>query len=465
VVSMQYFKINKNKTMIIKILFFLLYIVLLFFIAKSHEPWFDEAQSWMISSDFSFDILQSEGHPCLWYLLEGLFIKCGLTYEHVWVIPFSLSVISSFILIFFVKMDNKIKFLFLLTPTILYFSNCFARVYSLITLLMILLMVVYPKRIKHPYIYGLLLLLLINSHVLVCGLVGALLLIDLYDLIKNKEESLLISLTISIIGIVLLVMQLYKCIGMNGDVLVSSNGKYLLFFSLFVTDSLESQTKSKLFELILILAFFSLVYRLFKNKEYKIIFLLIFPYLYLLIVCSFIYVNGFMNHMSVVLFSSILLSFLVLNIKTNYYNMYFFIIFGSLLFGSGYYIYKDYKYDYSGSYEAYKYIEDNIPVGSNIYCYSIKLCTALKPYDVNNDYNFIDYKTNEEIFYVKHHLTTYYCDKINEDYDRSIEYYIEDLELKKAYKCYDINDYEILYESSKKKTIEDGYLVLYLKNK
>lgn len=452
----------KNKNLLFKILWFLFYSILLFYVARTHEPWFDEAQSWMISSNFEFSILQSEGHPCLWYLLEGLFIKCGLTYEYVWVIPFSLSVISSFIFIFFVKLDNKIKFLFLLTPTILYFGNCFARSYSLIILLVILLMVVYPNRLKHPYIYGLILLLLINTHVLICGLVGALLLIDLYGLWKNREESLLVNLTISIIGIVLLVLQLYKCIGVNGDVLVSADGRYLLFLSLFITDSLELQTKCKLFELIFFLTISALIYKLFKNRQYKMILLLLFPYLYLLIICSFIYGNGFMNHMSVIVLVSILFTFLVLNTKTDCYNFYFIIIFSSLIYASGCYIYDDYRYDYSGSYEAYKYIEENVPIGSSIYCYSIKLCTTLKPYDVKNNYNFIDYKTNEEIFYVKHHLMTYYCSEVNVNYDRAIKYYIEDLKLKKASKCYNIDEYEILYESDKEKIIEDGYLILYL---
>ena len=51
-----------------------------------HEPWFDEAQSWLIARDSSFaDLLtlrpHYEGHPPLWTLLLSIPAKTGVPYE------------------------------------------------------------------------------------------------------------------------------------------------------------------------------------------------------------------------------------------------------------------------------------------------------------------------------------------------------------------------------------------------
>ncbi|WP_236028004.1 ABC transporter permease [Bifidobacterium pongonis] len=51
-----------------------------------HEPWFDEAQSWLIARDASFrDMLlvrpHYEGHPPLWWLMLSIPAKLGVPYE------------------------------------------------------------------------------------------------------------------------------------------------------------------------------------------------------------------------------------------------------------------------------------------------------------------------------------------------------------------------------------------------
>ena len=51
-----------------------------------HEPWFDEAQAYLLARDSSFhDLLMYwthyEGHPPLWHLLLRGAVKVGLPYE------------------------------------------------------------------------------------------------------------------------------------------------------------------------------------------------------------------------------------------------------------------------------------------------------------------------------------------------------------------------------------------------
>lgn len=65
---------------------FIAYVVVIVCVMAFHEPWFDEAQSWLIARDASFrDILllrpHYEGHPPLWWLMLAIPAKLGVPYE------------------------------------------------------------------------------------------------------------------------------------------------------------------------------------------------------------------------------------------------------------------------------------------------------------------------------------------------------------------------------------------------
>lgn len=65
---------------------FIAYMAVVAVVMYFHEPWFDEAQSWLIARDSSFvDLLtlrpHYEGHPPLWTLLLSIPAKTGIPYE------------------------------------------------------------------------------------------------------------------------------------------------------------------------------------------------------------------------------------------------------------------------------------------------------------------------------------------------------------------------------------------------
>ncbi|MBQ7782588.1 MAG: hypothetical protein IJ368_01325, partial [Oscillospiraceae bacterium] len=65
---------------------YVIFIVLHIFTAFFHEPWYDEAQAWLIARDASyydilFDIPHYEGHPPLWHLILSIPAKLGLPFE------------------------------------------------------------------------------------------------------------------------------------------------------------------------------------------------------------------------------------------------------------------------------------------------------------------------------------------------------------------------------------------------
>ena len=78
-----------NKLWLVKharALSFIAYMAVVAVVMYFHEPWFDEAQSWLIARDSSFvDLLTPrphyEGHPPLWTLLLSIPAKTGIPYE------------------------------------------------------------------------------------------------------------------------------------------------------------------------------------------------------------------------------------------------------------------------------------------------------------------------------------------------------------------------------------------------
>ena len=67
-------------------LVFVAYLVVVCITMVFHEPWFDEAQSWLIARDGSYrDMLlirpHYEGHPPLWWLMLSIPAKTGVPYE------------------------------------------------------------------------------------------------------------------------------------------------------------------------------------------------------------------------------------------------------------------------------------------------------------------------------------------------------------------------------------------------
>lgn len=77
---------SHNARTLALLLAFILYIAIIAIVMCFHEPWFDEAQSWLIARDSSLaDIISVrthyEGHPPFWNLLLAIAAKNGVPYE------------------------------------------------------------------------------------------------------------------------------------------------------------------------------------------------------------------------------------------------------------------------------------------------------------------------------------------------------------------------------------------------
>jgi hypothetical protein len=141
-----------------------------------HEPWFDEAQAWLLARDSTpLDLmnrhLRYEGSPGLWHFILSLFAKSGLPYSSLSLVAAAFALTGLILFLCKAPFPLWIKGMFPFSYFVLYQYGIVARSYVLLTPLFFGLAVLYPKRRAHPYSYALLLGLL--AHVSLHGLIVA----------------------------------------------------------------------------------------------------------------------------------------------------------------------------------------------------------------------------------------------------------------------------------------------------
>ena len=388
---------RKSKSKL-NLLVFSIFAIVSFIISFLHEPWRDEAQSFLLSKLNFIDLfnqLKVEGHPICWYLILKLF---PLKYEYIWIIPWALTLITAGLIIY--KIDKPLinKILILLSLPILYVSSSFARSYCLATLITTIIGVIYKKRFEHPYLYGILLVLLMNTHVIFFGFVIGLILIDICSFIRNNKnrKNKVKSFIIAIIGIIFLVLQLYNSIGTRSDIF--TDGVILQLIKSFGINLLKisnSVCTTALISSIFNVFVFLLMLKLFIDKKIDICFMIIASF------CSFALINSlYTSNFYILSMFLVVLIFIYCQIENkNIYNIIVAIIFICTLSSSYFYVKNDLNNYFSTSKMTAEYIENNIEIGENLYCNDASFCEAIVPY-IKDDYHFIDMTTNKEFVYV-----------------------------------------------------------------
>lgn len=142
-----------------EIIVLFLYTVLLAFIAYFHEPWFDEAQSWLIAraasiKEMFFYIPHYEGHPPFWWLILAPFAKAGFPYEiTLKTINISLCSFGMGLFLFKAPFKRVIKFLVPFTYFMFYQYGIVSRCYCLSIIAFMLAAITYQNRNIKPFAY------------------------------------------------------------------------------------------------------------------------------------------------------------------------------------------------------------------------------------------------------------------------------------------------------------------------
>jgi hypothetical protein len=196
------------------ILFLLAFAVLGIILALRHEPWADEAQSWLLARDSSLwellvERVRYEGSPALWQILLWFLIKLGLPYGYFNCIPVIAASIGVFLLLWRSKFPWYIKYLLPCTFFIFYQFGIVARSYSLMFPIFAGLAIIFPDREHKPYMYATLLTLLASTNVF--GLIITLCLSFWYLLdiiLKYKSKKYILPSILFTVSIILIVLTI-----------------------------------------------------------------------------------------------------------------------------------------------------------------------------------------------------------------------------------------------------------------
>lgn len=193
---MDFLKENKNTILYTTIL--IIYAAVVFITGFHHEPWADEAQAWLLSRDYTyFDLitqkLKYDGHPFVWYFLLRTIILTKVApsssmYEYIFILPFFFSVIGVYLLLFKSKLPMIFKVMTPFTFYICYQYSVLARNHSLALPAMAVTAIIFKDRLKKPYLYAFLLLLLANISAYTFVISAMLLLFFLYDIFKSQKK-------------------------------------------------------------------------------------------------------------------------------------------------------------------------------------------------------------------------------------------------------------------------------------
>lgn len=208
---------RKNICVLVAIAF--LYLVLNIFGLMYHEPWRDEAQSWLVAREASlaqiFSISHHEATPVTWHLLLAPFARSGLPYITQSILNLAFSFLAIMIFLFFSPFSLSIKVLFIFSYYLAFEYSVIGRHYALSILLMFLVALFYPKRFKHALIFALLVFLLFNINLFSFSFAVSICILFSWELFRNKGsrfinyKSSLIGLSIMLAGGCVAIWQVY----------------------------------------------------------------------------------------------------------------------------------------------------------------------------------------------------------------------------------------------------------------
>ncbi len=209
-----------SRSRIVLICLFAVYAVLTFIGAFNHEIWYDEAQAWCIARDNDIpgiiEQIQFEGHPPLWFILLHIFAASGCPVQ---VLPFISWVITSVTAALFLwkaPFSTAFKGVVLFSGGSMFYLSVQSRVYCLIPLFLVLMAMLYPKRKERPLLWGLLVALMANTHVMMSGFIGIMgifMVIDLFRLWKSssirQNIMRLAGLAVSGLGVLCMILPIF----------------------------------------------------------------------------------------------------------------------------------------------------------------------------------------------------------------------------------------------------------------
>ncbi|MDO4996727.1 MAG: hypothetical protein Q4E69_06070 [Bacilli bacterium] len=258
--------------------FFYAFIIILFLIlsiimCNRHEYWADEANAWLLAQDLSIKDLilyiHRDGHPILFHLVIKLFSVFGLKYDHFYIISIIFSTIGVSLLVIKSKFKWYLKLLLPFTYFIFYQYTVVVRGYCLALLLIGLIAILWEKRREKCVLFTFILFLLLSSEIylfLLAGSIYLIMLIDYYkEIKKTKKFDKKYNLCLIFLFLAFLLTTIYVFPRESNTFNPDTLRTYFLSSS-FIT-SLKNSDSIKMFMTMLLVVYFTLLYRKLGIKK------------------------------------------------------------------------------------------------------------------------------------------------------------------------------------------------------
>lgn len=145
------------------------FVGLVFIVGLHHEPWFDEAQAWLIARDNSpwrlvTTGVRYEGTPALWHLLLYAVQRLGLPYAWLFLVSGALACAGAAIVLYLAPFPIWMRLGVIFSYFFAYQYSVVARSYALDLLLIPLAAALFSERLRRPLAYTAVLALMANTN-------------------------------------------------------------------------------------------------------------------------------------------------------------------------------------------------------------------------------------------------------------------------------------------------------------
>ncbi len=166
--------------------------------------------------------MKYEGHFLLWYIILMPFAKLGFPYYTTNIISWLITCLSVWLILDKAPAKFYKRVLLIFTFPLIYLFPIVSRCYCLIPLAIVLMCIFYKDRKEKPLRYLLSIVLLANTHVIMLGMVGIVVLDYIWEIYKDsknisvKEKKKRVNgLIIIIILLIITILPLVGCLNTN----------------------------------------------------------------------------------------------------------------------------------------------------------------------------------------------------------------------------------------------------------
>lgn len=448
--------------------------------------------------------MKYEGHFLLWYIILIPFAKLGFPYYTTNIISWIITSLSVWLILDKALFKFYKRVLLIFTFPLLYLFPIVSRCYCLIPLAIVLMCIFYKDRKEKPLRYLLSIVLLANTHVIMLGMVGIVILDYIFEIYKDSKSILvkekkkrINSLIITVILLIITILPLIGCLSTNQDLGTTNNFALkvliaIFYYPLVLMMQIFSFFMSNItmFSFVFILALILLFYEI---KNYPLTYLKVFlSVMWQCLIYSFIYDSSLQRASSIIF---ILLYFKWINtykdnnkvkdIEKRVLDIFWLVlVITNIIGGILYVIIYEIPYNYSNAYQMGNYINENISDKSIILNGPrVEFTTSIIPYmkkdikfyhitgnryfsyAIYDNQNKLDIKLDDikelsKIFGKNQKLYYIYC---NDKFDVGEEE-IESNEMDLIEECIDKGIFKELYSTEDESIYKESYVIYEVNN-